>query len=121
LKLNVRKVFLKQGKYDCNTVPESPGHYVPESAVLLRSFVLLVVCLCAPSFWISLGIAAGQQHPEFLKKQLHCKKRFAIFPSPAGMSLTILSLADYSRLGRVSLVTSRLHGDRKIVNLFFTA
>ncbi len=24
---------------------------------------------------------------------LHCKKRFAIFPSQAGMSLTILSLA----------------------------
>jgi hypothetical protein len=24
---------------------------------------------------------------------LHCKKRLAIFPSPAGMSLTILSLA----------------------------
>ncbi len=26
-------------------------------------------------------------------KNLHCKKRFAIFPSPAGMSLTKLSLA----------------------------
>jgi hypothetical protein len=24
----------------------------------------------------------------------HCKKRFAIFPSPAGMSLTKLSLAE---------------------------
>jgi hypothetical protein len=26
-------------------------------------------------------------------KKVHCKKRFAIFPSPAGMSLTKLSLA----------------------------
>ncbi len=25
---------------------------------------------------------------------IHCKKRFAIFPSPAGMSLTKLSVSD---------------------------
>jgi hypothetical protein len=36
---------------------------------------------------------------------LHCKKELAIFPSPAGMSLTKLSLGgkklNYSRPGRV--------------------
>jgi hypothetical protein len=38
-------------------------------------------------------------------QSLHCKKELAIFPSPAGMSLTKLSLAgkklNYSRPGRV--------------------
>jgi hypothetical protein len=37
--------------------------------------------------------------------ELHCKKELAIFPSPAGMSLTKLSLGgkklNYSRPGRV--------------------
>jgi hypothetical protein len=30
---------------------------------------------------------------QFEKNGLHCKKRLTIFPSPAGMSLTKLSLA----------------------------
>jgi len=30
-----------------------------------------------------------------LKYQLHCKKRLAVFPSPAGMSLSTLSLAGW--------------------------
>jgi hypothetical protein len=38
------------------------------------------------------------------EQRLHCKKELAIFPSPAGMSLTKLSLAgkklNYSRPGR---------------------
>jgi hypothetical protein len=43
---------------------------------------------------------------------IHCKNRLAVFPPPAGMSLTKLSLAgkyfNYSRPGRVWSVTSRL-------------
>ncbi len=43
---------------------------------------------------------------------LHCKKRLATFPSPAGMSLTKTlpgqESLNYSRPGRVWLVTSRL-------------
>jgi hypothetical protein len=43
---------------------------------------------------------------------VHCKKELAIFPSPAGMSLTKLSLGgkklNFSRPGRVWSVTSRL-------------
>ncbi len=46
-------------------------------------------------------------------QNIHCEKRLTIFPSPAGMSQTKLSLA-----GRVWLVTSWLDG--KIVELFFT-
>ncbi len=40
-----------------------------------------------------------------MKLTVHCKKELAIFPSPAGMSLTKLSLGgkklNYSRPGRV--------------------
>jgi len=52
-------------------------------------------------------------HP--LKREVHRKKSFSIFPYPDGMSLTKLSLGgnndayiNYSRLGRVWYVTSRL-------------
>jgi hypothetical protein len=55
---------------------------------------------------------------------LHRKKRFASFPSPAGMSLPnspwagrMTSYLNYSCAGGVWLVTSR-HGDGKLVNLF---
>ncbi len=52
---------------------------------------------------------------------LHCKKELAIFPSPAGMSLTKLSLGgkklNYSRPGRIRSVTSRL-GTGKRPTLF---
>jgi hypothetical protein len=41
--------------------------------------------------------------------RMHCKKRLAIFPFPAGMSLTQLSL--------VSGITA---GDGKIANLFYS-
>jgi hypothetical protein len=54
----------------------------------------------------------------------HCKKELAIFPSPAGMSLTKLSLGgkkiNYSRPGRVWSVTSRL-GTGKRPTLFNSA
>jgi hypothetical protein len=51
---------------------------------------------------------------------LHCKKRLAIFPSPAGMSLTQLSKARnvFFRSWSVGLVTSRQ--GRKIANLFYS-
>ena len=55
--------------------------------------------------------------------KLHCKKELAIFPSPAGMSLTKLSLGgkklNYSRPGRVWSVTSRL-GTGKRLTLFYS-
>ncbi len=52
---------------------------------------------------------------------VHCKKRLTVFPSPAVMSLTKLSLDvkkfNYSRPGRVWLVTSR-HGTGKQLIFF---
>jgi hypothetical protein len=122
LKFNVRKVSLKQGKYDCwpelctTTLPESPGHCGPVSAVLLKSFVLLVVCLCAPSFWISLGIAAGQQHLEFLKKQIHCEKKVSDFPVLI-RDVTNQTLPDILFSARESLVSDIPAGDGT-ANLF---
>ncbi len=57
-------------------------------------------------------------------RQHHCKKELAIFPSPAGMSLTKLSLAgkklNYSRPGRVWSVTSRLETGKRL-NLLYCA
>jgi hypothetical protein len=54
---------------------------------------------------------------------VHCKKELAIFPSPAGMSLTKLSLGgkklNFSRPGRVWSVTSRL-GTGKRPTLFYS-
>jgi len=55
---------------------------------------------------------------------LHCKKRLAIFPSPAGMSLTTLSLAVNNLymtslfLLRESVVSDIPAGDGKLANLF---
>ncbi len=50
---------------------------------------------------------------------LHCKKRLAIFPSPAGMSLTKLSLAGNKLYpAKESLVSDVPAGDGKIDNLF---
>jgi hypothetical protein len=54
---------------------------------------------------------------------LHCKRRLAIFPSPAGMSQTKISLAriiKYSRPGRAWLVTSRLVGPGKLLTFFYS-
>jgi hypothetical protein len=54
-------------------------------------------------------------------KCIHCKKRLSFFPSPAGMSLTKLSLAGNNLInnspGRVWLVTSRL-GTEKSTTFF---
>jgi hypothetical protein len=62
---------------------------------------------------------------DFLKV-LHCKKRFVIFPSPAGMSLTKLSLGGNNDViyklfpPRESLVSDIPPGVGKIVNLFYS-
>ncbi len=60
-------------------------------------------------------------HTSQAKYTVHCKKRLAVFPSPAGMSLTKLSLAGnnliYSRPGRAWFVTSWL-GTGKSVTFF---
>jgi hypothetical protein len=50
----------------------------------------------------------------------HCKKRLAVFPSPAGMSLTKLSLAGIIELfpARERLVSDIPAGDWKTVYLF---
>ncbi len=44
---------------------------------------------------------------------LHCKKRFAVFPSPAGMSLEKLSLAD-------NYLTIPHQGDGKTAIFFYS-
>jgi hypothetical protein len=51
---------------------------------------------------------------------VHCKKRLAIFPSPAGMSLIKLSLVgNYFIIpGQESLVSDISAGDEKIVHAF---
>jgi hypothetical protein len=47
-----------------------------------------------------------------LKEQLHCKKRLAVFPSPAGVSLTKLSLAGNNLFpARETLVSDIPAGD----------
>ncbi len=57
---------------------------------------------------------------------LHCKKGFPIFPSPAGMSLTKLSLdGNYDViyklfLHRESLVSDITAGDGNIEKLFYS-
>jgi hypothetical protein len=57
----------------------------------------------------------------FLGIPVHCKKRLAIFPSPAGMSLTKLSLATGNNLtSRESFVSDIPAGTGKSNNLFFT-
>jgi hypothetical protein len=52
------------------------------------------------------------QYRMYHVRNVHCKKSFAIFQSPAELSLNKLPLD-----GRVWLVTSRL-GEGKVVNLF---
>ncbi len=65
--------------------------------------------------WQMFGICLGPwwwMVPLSFNLKPHCKKRLPFFPSPAGMSITKFSLAgskiNYSRPGRVWLVTSRL-------------
>ncbi len=87
-----------------------------EQTPIVPSFVYCLV----PVFFI-------QRYTLSIKKILfltiHCKKELAIFPSPAGMSLTKLSLVgkklNYSRPGRVCSVTSRL-GTGKRPTLFYS-
>ncbi len=71
----------------------------------------------------SLCSLAGRNGSPIPTPFLHCKKELAIFPSPAGMSLTKLSLGgkklNYSRPGRVWSVTSRL-GTGKRLTLFYS-
>jgi hypothetical protein len=56
-------------------------------------------------------------------KKVHCKKEFAVFPSPAGMSLIKLFLSGnnlvFFRPERVRLVTSRLRPG-KWLTLFYS-
>jgi len=60
----------------------------------------------------------------FLKHVIHCKKSFSIFPSPAGMSLTKLSLGGNNLYmtslfpPRKSLVIDIPAGDGNIKKLF---
>jgi hypothetical protein len=52
---------------------------------------------------------------------VHCKKKLAVFPSAAGMSLSKLSLAGNNFIipeARESLVNDIPAGDRKTINLF---
>jgi hypothetical protein len=76
--------------------------------------------LKTPAYVVAPARQAGNR---FLGSLLHCKKELAIFPSPAGMSLTKLSLGgkklNYSRPGRVWSVTSRL-GMGKRLTLFYS-
>jgi hypothetical protein len=54
-------------------------------------------------------------------RSIHCKKRLSVFPSPAGISLTNLSLARNNLIipgqGEVGIVTSRL-GTGKSLTFF---
>ena len=65
------------------------------------------------------------QEGYFVSSPVHCKKRLASFPSPAGMSLTKLSLAGNNDviyklfLPRESLVSDVPAEDGNIANLFF--
>jgi hypothetical protein len=72
------------------------------------SVVVEIACSCGPRDG-SCGdeIADVNEEMAFVMRRqyVHCKKELAIFPSPAGMSLTKLSLGgkklNYSRPGRV--------------------
>ncbi len=57
-----------------------------------------------------------------MKKRCTVKKRLAIFPSPARMSLTKLSLAGKSLIipGQGEFVCDIPAGDGKIANLFYS-
>jgi hypothetical protein len=48
-----------------------------------------------PNSWTLLGYKSLMSFPPcYSQSPVHCKKMLAIFPSPAGMSLTKLSLAE---------------------------
>jgi len=82
-----------------------------------NDFVLLFCCQCVVLHSLdtliieeSIDLQLDEIRLEFERRNakgtvVHCKKELAIFPSPAGMSLTKLSLGgkklNYSRPGRV--------------------
>jgi hypothetical protein len=83
-----------------------------------------VFCSVKISSFLSV-VAKGERmkpNPQTNRRRVHCKKRFSIFPSPAGMSpVTKLSLAGkIIKLfpARVSLVSAVPAGEGKIGNLF---
>ncbi len=77
--------------------------------------------VCGCCFW---ECPAGwwQGRSVWISVFLHCKKWLAIFPSPAGMSLTKLSLAGNNQItvfpAWENLVSDIPARDRKIANLF---
>ncbi len=69
------------------------------------------------------GSSAGYVNPtDLILRALHCKKRLAILPSPAGMSHTKLSLAGNYLVfpPRESLVSDIPAGDGKTADLFYS-
>ncbi len=69
-----------------------------------------------------MAATADDARPPPVTAQVHCKKRFAIFPSPAGMSLIELSLDGNNLIipaqGEFVHLNPIPSGDGKIVNLF---
>jgi hypothetical protein len=72
-------------------------------------------CIDISTGVVTTGPAANQvvQHSEEPDQKIHCKKSLAVFPSPAGMSLTKLSLDENNLiiLSRESLVSNIPAGD----------
>ncbi len=100
-------------------------------SVSFASFSFLVfwsswslICILFPLYILSQPELINISPKLDISHATHCKKGLAIFLSPAGMSLTKLSLAgkklNYSRTGRVWSVTSRL-GTGKRLTLFYSA
>jgi hypothetical protein len=93
---------------DTDTDPD-PAYQV--NPIRIQSFDDQKLKKTAPKFFLSyfylkLLFTYNQATEAFSsQKRTHCKKELAIFPSPAGMSLTKLSLGGkklkYSRPGRV--------------------
>ncbi len=80
-----------------------------------NSLAVLLVLVCA----------SKRRHytpKKYPLSKVHCKKELAIFLSPAGMSLTKLSLGggklNYSRPGRVWSVTSRLGTGKRLTRFY---
>ncbi len=58
----------------------------------ISAYTNMRVGICAGNFFLSIPADLQGQYSSILN-QLPCKKRITISPSPAGMSLTKLSLA----------------------------
>ncbi len=100
------------------------ARYNPHStlSIVLLSNVRVFSGIFYQELWIRCSRVVRASSDTVESERLHCKKELAIFPSPAGMSLTKLSLGgkklNYSRPGRVWSVTSRL-GTGKRLTLFY--